>query len=116
MECKGNEGNDSMIQAKDVAEVATKRLIEAWNSGGCVDEHMMDQLIVFMALCPASRGTSRVLCPKPSSISSMHLETAIHFAQLLCGAKITVTEVEQNGIKGCKIIECQGVKSLNAKD
>jgi hypothetical protein len=51
----------------------------------------MDQLIIFMALAV---GQSRVLCNGLTSISSLHLETAIHFTTLLTGARFKVVEME----------------------
>jgi RNA 3'-terminal phosphate cyclase len=45
------------------------------DAGACVDEHMIDQLILPMAL---AQGTSRVRGPPKRLITSLHLETAIH--------------------------------------
>lgn len=91
------------ISATEVSDKAVERLKEAWEKGrGCVDEYLMDQLIIFMAL---AKGTSKVLCPAPTSISSLHIETAIHFSELLCGVKF---RVEDQG-DGTKIIECEGM-------
>lgn len=69
---------------------------------GCVDEYLMDQLVIFMAL---AKGRSRVRCPAPTSISSLHLETAIYFSELLCGVKFDI--IPQSD--GTKIIECNGM-------
>eukprot|EP01125_Pyxidicula_operculata_P008651 TRINITY_DN2883_c0_g1_i6.p1 TRINITY_DN2883_c0_g1~~TRINITY_DN2883_c0_g1_i6.p1 ORF type:complete len:332 (-),score=105.02 TRINITY_DN2883_c0_g1_i6:1769-2764(-) len=105
----GKSGSE--LSANESAQVAVDKLVEAWESGGTVDEHVMDQIIIFMAL---SSTPSTVLCPKKSSISSKHLETAIHFSELLCGAKFTITEVTDDNssdlkvMKGTKIIHCLG--------
>lgn len=43
--------------AQVIAEEAAGRLARALQCGACVDEHLQDQLILFMAL---AAGTSRV--------------------------------------------------------
>ncbi|KAH3766472.1 RNA 3'-terminal phosphate cyclase [Pelomyxa schiedti] len=91
------------ISPQEVAEKAVKRLVEIYNAGGCVCEYTMDQLVIFMAL---ARGTSRILCPYKTSISSEHLKTAIHFSELLCGVKF---EVPSNLATMSGIIECTGI-------
>ena len=67
-------------------------------SGSCVDEHTQDQLIVFMALAQGGKSTLRCSTPK----LSQHADTAIHFAELLSGAKFDVTD----GDEGVRIITC----------
>lgn len=86
-------------------------LYESWSSGGCVDEHTLDQLIIFMAL---AKGKSRLLCPKKSSITSQHVKTAIHFAELLSGAKFIKTNIDihdksEINLDKPYIIECDGI-------
>jgi hypothetical protein len=91
------------ISAGEVAGRAVERLREAWEEGrGSVDEYLMDQLVIFMAL---ARGKSKILCPAPTKISSLHLETAIYFSELLCGVKFRIEEVGD----GTRIIECDGM-------
>ena len=88
-------------------------LDEAWACGGVVDEYTADQLILFMAL---ATGRSRILCPGESGISSLHLETAIHFTQLLTGVVFTVTEVPgPEGRPPCKRVECEGIGWQNPR-
>lgn len=79
-----------LFDPQDVAQEATKRLAEAWDAGGCVDEHTMDQLVIYMAL---AHGKSAVVCNAPTSISSMHLETAIHFTTMLTGARFEIKDL-----------------------
>ncbi len=38
------------MKAEDVGRVAAESLLEALATGGCVDEWLQDQLVVFMAL------------------------------------------------------------------
>mmetsp|Transcript_2935 Transcript_2935/g.11200 ORF Transcript_2935/g.11200 Transcript_2935/m.11200 type:complete len:394 (-) Transcript_2935:950-2131(-) len=64
----------------------------------CVDEHMQDQLIIFMALC---KGQSVLRCGPLSS----HTETAIFFMQELTGAKFSTTEEDE----GTMLVECEGI-------
>lgn len=100
IECTGKAGR--IFSAKEVADEAVNRLTEAWEAGGCVDEYLMDQLIIFMAL---ANGTSQILCPRTTSISSRHLDTAIYFAELLCGVKFRISKLDN----GTKLIECDGI-------
>ena len=108
--CAGKQAGRGPIQAGEVARAAVRRLAEAWDAGGAVCEHTMDQLVVFMAL---AGGHSKVLCPGPTSITSQHLATAIHFTQLLVGAKFTVTPAPELTPKSathpCLLVECDGV-------
>lgn len=54
--------------------------------GACLDEHAVDQVIIFMAL---AEGESIVR----TGPLTEHTRTAIHFAQLCTGAQFTVTAV-----------------------
>jgi len=62
-------------------------------------------VIVFMAL--ARGGTSRLRAPPAAgrALSSLHLPTAVHFAERLSGATFRITESED----GCQLVECDGV-------
>jgi len=97
------KGSSGVISPKEVGETAAKMLISSWEAGGCLDEYLMDQLIVFMA---AAQGTSKVLCPGKTEITSEHLQTAIHFVELLFGTKIVIGEPGPNGER---VIECAGI-------
>ena len=70
-------------------------------SGACACEHTCDQLVVYMAL---AAGTSRLLAPRTSALTSQHLPTVIHFAGQMTGAAFRVTEQG-----ACQLIECDGV-------
>jgi RNA 3'-terminal phosphate cyclase (ATP) len=85
-----NAKTRAVIDPEEVAQLAVARLSEAWNAGGCVDEHTMDQLIIYMAL---AHGKSAVICNAPTSISSMHLDTAIHFTTMLTGAQFELQDL-----------------------
>lgn len=85
-----NAKSRMVIDPEDVAQMAMKRLCEAWNAGGCVDEHTMDQLVLYMAL---AHGRSEIICNAPTSISSLHLDTAIHFITMLTGARFELKDL-----------------------
>ena len=73
-----------------------------FSSGACVDEHTADQLIVFAAL---AEGATELLVAPRTAKSSVHLETVIHFASLITGARMEC--VEQEG--GCRLVRSFGV-------
>lgn len=80
--------NRGSVEPSSVVATAMAKLEEAWTvGGGAVDEHTMDQLILFMAL---AAGESRILCNAPTSITSLHLETAIQLCSRLTGATFKV--------------------------
>jgi len=71
----------------------------------------MDQLVIFMSI---AHGESKILCPKTSSITSKHLQTAIYFAELLSGVKFTMKEITEDSLdgkfmKGTQIISVIGL-------
>ncbi|RLN58512.1 hypothetical protein BBJ28_00006909 [Nothophytophthora sp. Chile5] len=53
------------------------------SNGVCVDEHLADNVVVFMAL---AHGTSRLRVPCKAQRLSLHLETALEVAARLTGA------------------------------
>ncbi|KAI9347808.1 RNA 3'-terminal phosphate cyclase-domain-containing protein [Zopfochytrium polystomum] len=69
--------------AHKVAAGAATMLRENWEHGGCVDEFLQDQIVIFMAL---AEGTSTVV----TGPLSLHTRTAIHVAELMTKAKFTV--------------------------
>lgn len=102
-----------VITVDSVAETAVERLEDAWAAGGTVDEYTADQLVIFMAL---AHGHSAVLCPGESGITSLHLETAIHFTTLLTGVAFEITEVPgPPGRPPCKLVECDGLGWTNSR-
>jgi len=94
----------------DAVESAVSALSQDWKSGGCVDEYMQDQLIVYMAL---AHGTSQIV----TGPLSLHTQTAIHFAQLLTGAKFTVTSLSSPEAKAETKIESKSeFESWSSRD
>ncbi|KAI0646786.1 RNA 3'-terminal phosphate cyclase [Trametes meyenii] len=89
----GRKGIDPQHVGRDAAEELAANLAH----GGCVDEHMQDQMIIFLAL---ARGKSRIKCGP----LSLHTRTAIWVAEQLSDAKFRVEESENS-----TIIECEGI-------
>ena len=83
--------------SEDVGLAAAENLQKGIKSKACVDTHMQDQLIVFMAL---ASGKSKI---RVGSLS-LHTETSIYIAERLTNAKFTVTKLEEDSC----IIECVG--------
>ena len=72
------------VASEEVGARAGAALAAALTTGACVDEHLADQVIVFMAL---ASGESRVLAPAPLSL---HARTAIAVAEQLTSARFEV--------------------------
>ena len=71
------------IKAVTTGEAAANELLAALRHGGCVDEWLQDQLILFMAL---AEGTSEMI----TGALTLHTKTAIMHATELCGASFDV--------------------------
>jgi len=93
------------LAAEQVASKAVDDMIRNLDAGGCVDEHLQDQLVIFMAL---AKGTSRIR----SGPITMHTKTAMHIAEKITKAKFNVKEVDKGNGGGC-IIECEGIGLVN---
>lgn len=87
------------VNAETVGESAANELTSSAQKNGCVDDHLQDQLIIFMAL---ANGKSRIR----TGPLTLHTETAIHVAKLLTDATFKVIE---NSADGSCIIECDGI-------
>ena len=95
----GSALGDRRTKPDRTGAAAGDELVANLRHGGCVDEYLQDQLIVFMALA-AGRSTVR------SGPLSLHTRTAIHFATLLSGATFNVEPV--NGSDSF-LISCEGI-------
>jgi len=107
--CASAIGNRNLT-AEQVGTQAATILIKNINAGGCVDEYMQDQLIIFMAL---ANGVSHLKIGP----MEMHTKTSIHFAELLTGAKFTITPTPAEDrilpTEDTLIITCQGIGFTN---
>lgn len=101
----GSALNDKGKTIKEIGTHAAKELVDNANHGGCFDEYLTDQVIIFMAL---ANGTSRIR----TGPLSLHTTTSIHFSGLMTGAKFTVTPVRE-GDNTANFVECQGINYQN---
>lgn len=84
-------------QPKQTGVKAVQEVIDSILVGACVDEHVQDQLIIFMAL---AKGTSRIR----TGPITLHTKTAIHMCEKMTDAKFAVVADGKTFV-----IECQGV-------
>ena len=92
---------------KKEASSMIRELEELLASGACACEHTCDQLIIYMAL---ANGRSRLAAPV--AVTSQHLETVIHFASMMTGARFHMGELIHGTAH--RIIDCDGVGIIYA--
>lgn len=80
--------------AEQVGREAATRLLEELGTGAAIDEHLADQLIIYMGL---AKGPSRIAA---SSLSS-HTSTNIHVVEQMAGKKF---RIEKNKVS---FIQCE---------
>lgn len=88
------------FEPEKTGEQAADELVRGLNEGGCVDEWLQDQIIIFMALAD---GKSEVRCGTGGL--TLHTRTAIWLAQELTDAKFEVEDEPS----GTVVIRCQGI-------
>jgi RNA 3'-terminal phosphate cyclase (ATP) len=100
--------------AKEVGTEAANELARSLSEGGCVDEWLQDQLILYMALAV---GPSQML----TGSLTLHTQTAIEIAKQVCGATIEVVKLNKSKqetskgygkaglIPGKHLIRCTGI-------
>jgi len=88
--------------AESVVNEACSSLRVTLAKGCCVDEYLQDQLIVYMAL---AEGTSQV---KMGPLS-LHTKTAIHFAEVMSGARFQVTDSAEFEGDDTVMVKCIGM-------
>lgn len=114
----GSALGDRKKRSKETGQEAAIELLETLKDGGCVDEWLQDQILIYMAL---AKGTSRVL----TGSLTLHTQTAMWIAETLTGVKFTVTKMCDGGrntrpistavygkkdrIAGQHMIECEGM-------
>ena len=88
--------------AEELGTRAAEQVVGALAAGAAVDEHMQDQLIIYMAL---ARGTSRVAMTEPT----LHTRTAIAVMEQMLGDRVRFhTERPPEGSPGPFVVTCQG--------
>ncbi|THG99269.1 hypothetical protein EW026_g3051 [Hermanssonia centrifuga] len=96
-------GSSIGLKGKDpetVGQEAADELIRNLNHGGCVDEYLQDQIIIFLAL---AKGTSSIR----TGPLTLHTRTAIYIAEQLTCAKFKV--VEEDDVSQTTLLSCDGV-------
>mmetsp|Transcript_12029 Transcript_12029/g.41739 ORF Transcript_12029/g.41739 Transcript_12029/m.41739 type:complete len:213 (-) Transcript_12029:1890-2528(-) len=96
--------SEKRVNPHQLAGQAVESLRESLSHGGCVDEHMQDQLMIFMAL---GDGRSSLR----TGPLSLHTKTAMAFLEEMTGVKF---EVREEGTS--VIIECQGLGYRHRQD
>ncbi|RQM27195.1 hypothetical protein B5M09_006125 [Aphanomyces astaci] len=81
-----------------VADVVAE-LGRVWDGEACVDEHLADNVLVYMAM---AAGTSRLRIPRQAA--SQHVEAAIYVLELITGARFQVDDAPKS-----RLITCHGV-------
>lgn len=105
-------------RAQDVGVAAANELILTLKEGGCVDEWLQDQLILFMAL---GDGVSEIV----TGSLTLHTQTAISVAEQMSGATFEVSQMspdfesssedgkefygQEGRIAGKHLIRCRGI-------
>ena len=85
--------------AEKVATEAVEHLLKDLSEGGCVDEFLQDQLLVFMSL---ANGVSRVRTGE----LSLHTKTSLVITEQLTGCKYTVEDLPSGP---GHVITCEGI-------
>jgi len=101
----GSALDNKGMSLAEIGTNAANELIQNLSHGGCVDEYLADQLIIFMAL---ASGKSRL----KTGPLSLHTTTSIHFSHLMTGAKFNVQEIK--GEPQSFLIECDGIGFKNS--
>ncbi|KAJ2916055.1 hypothetical protein MD484_g4392, partial [Candolleomyces efflorescens] len=88
------------VNPEAVGKEAANELIKGLDNGGCVDEWLQDQIILYMAL---AQGTSEVNCGRGEL--ELHTRTAIWLSEQMTEAKF---EIEKDSA-GNNVIRCKGI-------
>ncbi|CAJ1966512.1 unnamed protein product [Cylindrotheca closterium] len=100
---------------QQTGRMAAEELCSTLRDGGCVDEHLQDQLILYMAL---ASGKSEIV----TGSVTLHTQSAISVAEQMCGIAFevekldddtTIDKVDNNGrLRGRHRISCHGIGFL----
>ena len=83
------EQDDVASTADAAGRAAAAELMQAWSDGGCTDDWLQDQLILYMALAD---GTSELLVGS----LTLHTRTAMDVAQQVAGATFEVERLSHH--------------------
>ncbi|CAG8617050.1 3471_t:CDS:10 [Funneliformis mosseae] len=107
----GHALSDKKRSPEEIGRRAAEELIRNIKHGGCVDEYLQDQLIMFMAL---AEGKSNLV----SGPITSHTRAAIHFVEVMSGVKFCIKKLDsfESNVQGDKsedgnlyLIECEGI-------
>lgn len=96
----GSALNSRQLSAQATGEKAANEIVSMVAKRACVDEHVQDQLIVFMAL---AKGTSKVRMSLPLTL---HSRTAIYVVELI--TKVSFAIHDDANEQTC-VVECCGI-------
>lgn len=94
-------GSSTWWRGQDLASLGTSaadELLRNVEHGGCVDEYLQDQIIIFLVL---AKGKSTVR----TGPLTLHTRTAMYIAEQLTGATFTV----QGDANGTLLLSCEGI-------
>ncbi|KLO12026.1 RNA 3'-terminal phosphate cyclase [Schizopora paradoxa] len=87
------------VLATDTGTAAANELLRNLKHGGCVDEYLQDQIIIFMAL---AKGKSSIAIGPVT----LHTKTAIWVAEQMTSARFELTELDTD--RGLSLLTCEG--------
>ena len=92
---------EKKVDGYELGSSAAKQLLKCITNRNCVDEHIQDQLIIYMAL---ATGHSEILT---GSLTN-HTLTAIYVAEKMTGTKFKIDNLDEKHIRiSCKGIACR---------
>lgn len=96
----GSSVGQKGVEAAEIGREAAEELERNLTQGGCVDEYLQDQWIIFGVL---AKGKSRVRCGLPLTL---HTRTAIWLAEKLTGVSFIQIPDEDGKTM---VLECEGI-------
>ena len=87
----GSSLGSRKVDCKATGIFAANELLESLFSGGCVDEWLQDQLILYMALAD---GVSEIM----TGSFTLHTKSAIMYAKEVCGASFDIVPLNDSQI------------------
>lgn len=90
---------ERQVDGYALGKTAADELVNYLKNGICVDSHVQDQIVIFMAL---AHGISRIL----TTPLTQHTRTAMHVANLLTGSRFDVEEIDSNSRV---MLTCHGI-------
>lgn len=99
----GSALNGRQTTTQYVGEKAATEITKMIEKRSCIDEHVQDQLIIFMAL---AKGTSKIRMSKPLTL---HTQTAIYVVELITKVLFNIRDDDDGANSQTCIVECCGI-------